>query len=95
MIPLPDFVDGWPVAGMHTTNPIEPENNVKLTVNLTPRAEMALIVEAERNRDSRTDVINRALIIYADMMRLAGTGQAAVIVDTDGRHLRVTVEVVS
>ena len=95
MIPLPEFVDGWPVSAMHTNNPIATENNLKLTVNLVPDAEMALIVEAERNGDSRTDVVNRALILYAELMRLAGTGRAAVIVDTDGRHLRLTAEVVS
>ena len=95
MTPVPDFVDGHAVPGMHTANPIEPVNNVKLTVNLVPDAKKALDVETGRHGDSRTDVVNRALILYAEMMRLAGTGMAAVIVDTDGRRLRLTVEVVS
>jgi len=95
MIPLPDFVEGHSVPGIHTTHPIEPERNLKLTVVLVPDAVEALGVEAERHGDSRTDVVNRALTVYAEVMRLAGTGRAAVIVDTDGRRLRVTAEVVS
>jgi hypothetical protein len=47
----------------------------KVTVNLTPRAVDALEVACARTKDSKTDTINRALVVYQvvlDLMDRAG-----------------------
>lgn len=46
----------------------------KLTVNLTPRAVAAMASAAERTGDSKTDTINRALIVYDVVLDLMEQG---------------------
>lgn len=46
----------------------------RLTVNLVPRALAALDLAAEHTGDSRTDIVNRALQVYAAVVR-AGVGE--------------------
>ncbi|WP_326558621.1 hypothetical protein [Micromonospora sp. NBC_01796] len=48
-----------PEAGTGTTRAL-----VKVTVNLTPRAVNALDTACARTRDTKTDTINRALVVY-------------------------------
>jgi hypothetical protein len=58
---------------------------VKVTANLTPRAVEALDITCARTKDSKTDTINRALVVYQvvlDLMDRAG-GQL-VVVGPDG-----------
>jgi hypothetical protein len=49
----------------------------RLTVNLTPRSVKALHVAAEMTELSRTDTVNRALQIYAAMVKSAADGRRA------------------
>lgn len=43
---------------------------VRTTVNLTPRAADALDAACARTRDTKTDTINRALVVYATVLDL-------------------------
>lgn len=54
----------------------------RITVNLTPRAALALDGVVERTGDSRTDVVNRSLLVYDLLLDLAARG--------DGRSLPLT-----
>ncbi len=63
---------------------------VKVTVNLTPRAVEALDATCVRTRDSKTDTINRALVVYQVVLELMErAGGQLVVVDRDGQRERV------
>ncbi|MEV4626669.1 hypothetical protein AB0J90_10325 [Micromonospora sp. NPDC049523] len=47
---------------------------VKVTVNLTPRAVDALDAACTRSRDTKTDTINRALVVYNLVLELVERG---------------------
>ncbi|MEV4624824.1 hypothetical protein AB0J90_00840 [Micromonospora sp. NPDC049523] len=47
---------------------------VKVTVNLTPRAVDALDLACTRTRDTKTDTINRALVVYNLVLELMERG---------------------
>ena len=68
--------------------------SAKLTVNLTNASLTAMEVEAARSEMRRTDVVNRALQLYAAVMQHAGGDQALLITDGAGNRLRITVELV-
>jgi hypothetical protein len=42
----------------------------RITVNLTPRAAEALDLACARTRDTKTDAIGRALVVYAAVLDL-------------------------
>lgn len=46
----------------------------RITVNLTPRAALALDGVVERTGDSRTDVVNRSLLMYDLLLDLLARG---------------------
>lgn len=52
------------------------DENVKLTVLLTPRAYAALEEAAMETQDSQTDTLNRALALYNELLWSARTGLA-------------------
>ncbi|WP_326560398.1 hypothetical protein [Micromonospora sp. NBC_01796] len=57
------------------TNEFERPALVKVTVNLVPRAFDALDAACARTRDTKTDTINRALVVYhlvLDLMERGG-----------------------
>lgn len=54
---------------------------VKVTVNLTPRTVDALDLASTRTRDTRTDTVNRALVVYnlvLELMERGGGGHLTV-----------------
>jgi hypothetical protein len=56
----------------------------RTTVNLTPNAIAALNTAAELVGHSRTDVINRAIQIYAAIVQAVHNGNTAIRFDDDG-----------
>lgn len=65
---------------------------VKVTVNLTPRAVDALDLACGRTRDSKTDTINRALVVYNLVLELMERGGGQLVFqnrdgDTERIHL--------
>lgn len=56
----------------------------RLTVNLTPKAADALAAAASRERDSRTDTVNRALIVYDMITREKASGVRVKLESNDG-----------
>lgn len=61
----------------------------RVTVNLIPRAAAALDAAAARTGDNRTDVINRALQVYALVLELMDGRDHLVVVSPDGTRERV------
>lgn len=74
----------------------------KLTVNLTPRAYAALTASAAQLGDTRTDTVNRALVIYHALIALApgegltfrnpGGGRYSLVRCPDDRALLIPTE---
>jgi hypothetical protein len=63
---------------------------VKVTVNLTPRAVDALDLACARTRDTKTDTINRALVVYNLVLELMERGGGSLTLqDRDGGTERV------
>lgn len=50
------------------------DGNVKVTVLLTPKAHAALEEAAMETQDSKTDAMNRALVLYNELLWSARTG---------------------
>lgn len=72
------------------TAPDERPPLLKVTVNLIPRAVDALDVACARTRDSKTDAINRALVVYRIVLDLAARADGALVfVDREGQRERV------
>ncbi|MEV4630516.1 hypothetical protein AB0J90_30070 [Micromonospora sp. NPDC049523] len=76
-----------PEAGTGTVRAL-----VKVTVNLTPRAVDALDLSCARTRDTKTDTINRALVVYnvvQDLMEHGGGSLTVLRLDgsTERIHL--------
>ncbi|WP_329105039.1 hypothetical protein OG792_31460 [Micromonospora sp. NBC_01699] len=71
----------------------EPEPNrslTKVTVNLNPRAMNALNSACARTRDTKTDTINRALIVHNFVLELTASGGGSLtVVQPDGGTERV------
>lgn len=61
----------------------EPTGLTKLTVNLVPRAVVALNRAAEISGDNKTDTVNRALQLYAVAVSYVKDGQKVCFVDAD------------
>lgn len=55
----------------------------RLTVNLIPRANKALILASEITGDSKTDTVNRALQVYAYLEHVISNG-GEVMIRQDG-----------
>jgi hypothetical protein len=63
---------------------------VRVTVNLTPKAYEALQRSCEATRDTKTDTINRALLVYELVQRLAEQGGGSItMVNRDGEKERI------
>lgn len=63
---------------------------VKVTVNLTPRAVEALDQACSRTRDSKTDTINRSLVVYQLVLDLMDRGGGQLTFqDREGRTERI------
>ncbi|WP_329109797.1 hypothetical protein OG792_13330 [Micromonospora sp. NBC_01699] len=63
---------------------------VKVTVNLTPRAVDALDASCARTRDTKTDTINRALVVYNLVLELMERGGGSLTLQNrDGGTERV------
>lgn len=59
---------------------------VRVTVNLAPRAVEALDLACARTRDTKTDTINRALVVYNVVLGLIDRGGGQLTLQTkDGR----------
>lgn len=56
----------------------------KVSVNFVPRAVDALNAAAERNRDTRTDTLNRAIQVYDVVTREIADGGQLMIKRPDG-----------
>lgn len=61
-----------------------PREMTRLTVNLAPRSLAALIDRADREGATRTDIVNRALQFYAEMMREQDHGKTIALIGVDG-----------
>lgn len=63
----------------------------RITVNLTPRSALALDGVVERTGDSRTDVVNRSLLVYDLLLDLIarGDGRSLVLTCPDGGTERI------
>lgn len=55
----------------------------RVTVNLTPKAANALAAIEERTEDSKTDTINRALVVYEYLERIMSEGGAVLVRERD------------
>ena len=74
---------------MTDTSPaFAPEDLTRLTVNLTPRAAAAMDAAAERLGDTKTDTVNRALIIYESLTRLE-VGDGLLFTRKEGEPIRL------
>ncbi|WP_433073911.1 hypothetical protein ACQP1P_26430 [Dactylosporangium sp. CA-052675] len=63
---------------------------VRVTVNLTPKAYEALQRTCEATRDTKTDAINRALLVYELVQRLADQGGGSItMVNSEGEKERI------
>lgn len=65
----------------------EPNNITKLSLNMCPRAMTAIEVAADLTGDSQTDVVNRAVQLYALHAKTVAEGGRFVVQDRD-RNLR-------
>lgn len=78
----PDATGGEPTDSGRTL--------VKVTVNLTPRAVEALDQTCARTKDSKTDTINRALVVYQIVLELMDRGGGQLMFqDREGRTERI------
>jgi hypothetical protein len=59
---------------------------VRVTVNLTPRAVDALEAACHRTKDSKTDSINRALMVYNLVLELIEQGGGTLTLQTREGH---------
>jgi hypothetical protein len=70
---------------MSTTEPgTDRQQLERITVNFVPRASEALRQAVELTRDSKTDTINRAIQLYAYVLKAQAGGQDIFIGDTKG-----------
>lgn len=79
-----------PDAGQLPDDDTEPRALTKVTVNLIPRAVEALDQACARTRDTKTDTINRALVLHNLVLGLIERGGGSLSVEaSDGRIERV------
>lgn len=71
-VPRSRDADGAAPAGESGTD--SGRGLVRVTVNLTPRAVDALEAACARTRDTKTDSINRALVVYNVILELIERG---------------------
>lgn len=62
-----------------------------VTVHFTPRAMTALDQACAATGDSRTDTINRALVLYTLVVTQAQNGGGAVNLDMPGQNVTVVI----
>lgn len=58
-----------------------------MTVNLTTRADLACEEAIKVTGDNRTDVVNRALVFYAEHLKAIQAGGASYLRPTEGGEL--------
>jgi hypothetical protein len=63
----------------------------KLTINITPRATVALEAAATDNGETKTNVVNRAIQAYAFLTRMLNDGWDIVLRDAEGHEQRVQI----
>jgi len=83
-----------PVADAQTPDPEPPGGGggglVRVTVNLTPKAYEALQRSCEATRDTKTDTINRALLVYELIQQLSEQGGGSLtMVNRNGEKERI------
>jgi hypothetical protein len=61
----------------------------RITVNLTPKTAAALAAAMERDQLSKTEVVNRALRVYAFLAEAADTGQEVLVRNAAGETDRI------
>lgn len=61
----------------------------RITANFTPRAVAALASVTEVTGENNTDILNRAVQVYAYLMRAVGEGRSIVIEDQNGNRDRI------
>lgn len=61
----------------------------RVTVNLIPRAAQSLTLAVELTGNSKTDTINRALQVYAYLLRVHREGGSVLVRDKDGVTNRI------
>ncbi len=60
----------------------------RITVNLVTRAWRALQLAAELTGDSKTDIINRAIQVYAYVTEIEANGGAVYVRESEGSELQ-------
>jgi len=83
-----------PVGDIQTPDPEPPSGGggglVRVTVNLTPKAYEALQRSCELSRDTKTDTINRALLVYELIQQLSEQGGGSLtMVNAKGEKERI------
>jgi hypothetical protein len=83
-----------PAAEAQTPDPDPPGGGggglVRVTVNLTPKAYEALQRSCEMSRDTKTDTINRALLVYELIQQLSEQGGGSLtMVNRNGEKERI------
>jgi hypothetical protein len=74
------------------TDPTASGEIVKLTVNVTARAIVALNKAADRCGESHTDAVSRALILYGELVNLIDNPRMVVSADLlDGEEYEIRV----
>ncbi|CAL9624321.1 hypothetical protein SUDANB121_05920 (plasmid) [Nocardiopsis dassonvillei] len=66
-----------------------PQTASRVTVNLTKRSTQALAEAVEATGETRTDVINRALQVYAYLEEAFGRGDRLYIENSEGTRERL------
>ena len=61
----------------------------KVTVNLVPRASVALDEASAITGDTKTETINRALQLYAWMQKMIDEGNQLVVINADGNKQEI------
>jgi hypothetical protein len=62
---------------------------VRVTVNLVPRAVTALDATCERTQDTKTDVVNRALVTFDKITKRQEQGYDLFFRNADGHEIQV------
>ena len=85
--PLPRHGDGMPRADRPELASADASGDptrplVRVNVNLTPRAAASLDQACLRTHDSKTDTINRALVVYNLVLQLLERGDGTLTLQT-------------
>lgn len=61
----------------------------KITVKIVPHVDDALTKAAQDNSESKTSVVNRAIVVYELLTRLQAKGWTLLLRDSDGSEERI------